>query len=186
VDNGQRYRPVLDRHPHVLFSAPEWYHPEGDQWNWVVPSPADIRLLVNTVRHCALNVNLASTMTLDFAMGDRPVVNVALDIMDPPRWGYPAKEYYYRFEHYQPVLELGAVRLASTLAELRDHINAYLRDPSLEREERRRLVELEVSCPQQNSARRVVDALRQIAAGSAARVSCVQAFRRSGVGSRSS
>jgi hypothetical protein len=170
VDNGHRYRPVLQRHPGVLFSPPEWYHPEGDQWNWVVPSPADIRLLVNTVYYSAINVNLASTMTLDFAIWDRPVVNIALDVIDPPRWGYPAKEYYYRFEHYLPVIELGAVRLACTRTELRDHINAYLRDPSLEREERRKLVELEVSPPLGNSARRVVDALRQIAAGSASLV----------------
>ena len=163
VDNARRYQPMLERHPGVLFSMPQWHHPEGERWNWVVPSPADNQLLVNTVHHCAVNVNHASTMTLDFAIQDRPVVNVAFDVTDPPRWGRPLKDHFYRFEHYRPVVELGAARISLSPRDLRDHLNAYLRDPSLDRAERRQLVELEVSLPLDNSSRRIVAALRQIA-----------------------
>jgi len=62
------------------------------------------------------------------------------------------------------VVELGATRLAYSRADLRDHVNTYLRDPSLERAERRKLVDLEVSPPLGSAARRVLAALRQIAA----------------------
>lgn len=164
VDNGRRYLPVLERHPSVLFSQPEWYHPKGQSWHWVVPSPEDVQLLLNTVYHCAVNVNLASTMTLDFAIFDRPVVNVAIDVVNPPRWGRTVREFNYRFDHYVPVVELGAVRLAQTPAELKDHLNRYLADPSLDRAERRKLVELEVSLPIGTASGRAVEALRQIAA----------------------
>jgi hypothetical protein len=163
VDNARRYQPMLERHPDVLFSMPQWHHPDGERWNWVVPSPADNQLLVNTVHHCAVNVNHASTMTLDFALQDRPVVNVAFDVTDPPRWGRPLKDHFYRFEHYLPVVELGAARISLSSDDLREHLNAYLRDPSLDRAERRRLVEMEVSLPLDNSSRRVVEALQRIA-----------------------
>jgi hypothetical protein len=163
VDNAHRYRAMLERHPSVILSMPQWHHPEGERWNWVVPSPADTQLLVNTVHHCAVNVNHASTMTLDFALLDRPVANVAFDVLDPPRWGRPLREHFYRFEHYLPVVELGAARISLSPGDLRDHLNSYLRDPSLDRAERRRLVEREVSMPLDNSSRRVVETLRRIA-----------------------
>src|SRR5207244_1466228 len=149
----------------VSFSWPARGTPWGARGNAVVPTPSDTRLLGNTVYHCAVNVNHASTMTLDFAIMDRPVVNVAFDVMDPPRWGRPLKDHFYRFEHYLPVVELGAARISLSPSDLRDHLNAYLRNPSLDRAERRRLVEMEVSMPLDNSSRRVVEILRQIAGG---------------------
>ena len=51
-------------------------------------------------------------MTLDFGLHDKPVVNVAFDVADPPLFGVPVWEYYYQFEHYRPVVELGAARFA--------------------------------------------------------------------------
>lgn len=165
VDDGRRYQPVLAQHPEIRFSRPEWHHPAEGNWHGVVPSAADIQLLMNTIYHSAVNVNHASTMTLDFALWDRPVVNVAFDVTTPPRWGRPLIDYYYRFEHYLPVVRLGAARLARSPAELGDHLNAYRRDPALDREQRRRLVELEVSLPLGGSARRVVHTLGRVAAG---------------------
>jgi hypothetical protein len=162
VDNGRRYDAVRQRYPWILYSEPLWHHPEGERWHWVVPSPDDVQLLLNTVYHSAVNVNLASTMTLDFAMYDRPVVNMAMDVV-PPRWGATVREFNYRFDHYVPVVELGAARLAHSSEELREHLNAYLRDPSLDRERRRKLVELEVSLPVGSACRRSVEALRGIA-----------------------
>jgi hypothetical protein len=164
VDNGHRYRRVRERFPSILVSQPAWYHPEGERWSWVVPSLEDIQLLANTIYHSAANVNLASTMSLDFAILDRPVVNIAIDVVDPPRWGKTVREFNYRFDHYLPVIELGAVRLAQTPADLRDHLNAYLRDPSLDRAGRRALVELEVSLPIGSASRRSVETLCRIAA----------------------
>jgi hypothetical protein len=43
-------------------------------------------------------------MTLDFAIHDRPVVNVAFDVSDPPLRGIPVWDYYYQLEHYRPVI----------------------------------------------------------------------------------
>jgi hypothetical protein len=94
--------------------------------------------------HADLNINLASTMTLDFAIHDKPVVNVAFDVAEPPPHGLPLWDYYYQFEHYQPVIQLGAARIARSRAELAEHVNAYLANPALDREGRQKFVELEV------------------------------------------
>ena len=66
--------------------------------------------------------------------------------------------------HYQPVVELGAVRVARSPDELAGHVNDYLADPSLDRAGRRRLLDLEVGVPLGTSTRRIVRVLEEIAA----------------------
>lgn len=162
VDDGARYREVCRDFPELIFSLPEWIHEPGD-WTRVIPTPADVRFLANLTEHCDLNINLGSTMTLDFGIHDRPVVNIAFDVADPPVFGQPVWDYYYRFEHYRPVVEFGAARFARSREELAEHVNAYLRDPSLDREGRRKLAELQVGAPVGQSCARIVAALREIA-----------------------
>jgi hypothetical protein len=82
---------------------------------------------------------------------------------DPPIFGKPVWDYYYQFEHYRPVVELGAARFARSPEQLAEHVNAYLADPSLDREGRRKLAEMQVGVPVGESCRRVVDVLRGIA-----------------------
>ena len=76
--------------------------------------PEDMQFLSNLTHHADLNLNLGSTMTLDFAVHDKPVVNIAFDVADPPPFGRPVWEFFYRFEHYRPVVELGAARSRAT------------------------------------------------------------------------
>ena len=163
VDDGGRYDAVRRDYPEVIYARPAWVHTEPGDWARVIPLPDDVPILANLTFHADLNVNLASTMTLDFAIRDTPVVNVAFDVADPPRFGVPLWDFYYRFEHYRPVVELGAARFARTPEELARHVNAYLADPALDREARRRLVELEVGVPAGRSSRRVVEVLEEVA-----------------------
>lgn len=164
VDDGGRYDNVRRLYPELLYAKPRWVHGSRGDWSRVVPLPEDVTFLANLVRHADLNVNVASTMTLDFAIRDKPVVNVAFDIADPPPFGVPLWDHYYRYEHYRPVTELGAARIARSPQELARHVNAYLENPSLDRQARRRLVELEIGIPVGQSSARVVDALEEIAA----------------------
>ena len=106
-----------------------------------------------------------STMTLDFALRDRPVVNIAFDVGNPPPFGIPLWEFFYRFEHYRPVVEMGAARCARSPEELADHLSAYLKDPSLDSGARRRLVEFEVGVPVGQAKGHIVEAIRTIARG---------------------
>ncbi len=162
VDDGSRYEPVRRDHPELIYARPAWTHTTPGEWSRVIPSPEDVQFLANLTRHAEVNVNLASTMTLDFAIHDRPVVNVAFDVTDPPPLGRPLWDFYYRFEHYQPVVEIGAARFARSRDELVAHVNAYLDDPSLDREARRQLVNLEVGVPIGQSSRKIVEVLKRI------------------------
>jgi hypothetical protein len=161
VDDGSRYAEVRREFPELIFAAPDWLH-AGGRWSQVIPTPADIRFLANLTLHSDLNVNVASTMTMDFAIRDRPIVNIAFDVASPPPFGVELWRHYYEFEHYRPVVELGAARFARSADELAMHVNAYLDDPTLDRENRRRLLELEVGAPIGTASQRIVDVLSSI------------------------
>jgi len=91
------------------------------------------------------------------------VVNVAFDVSDPPPCGRPPLwDYYYRFDHYRPVVALGAARFAHSPRELARHVNAYLENPALDRDARRKLVALELGVPVGRSASRIVEVLKGI------------------------
>ncbi|MGA2658570.1 MAG: hypothetical protein ABSH34_13790 [Verrucomicrobiota bacterium] len=163
VDDGSRYQAVREKYPEMIFAQPAWLHTQPGNWARCIPRAEDVRFLANLTHHANVNVNLASTMTLDFAIHDRPVVNVAFDVSNPPPCGRPPLwEFYYRFEHYRPVVELGAARFARSPRQLAEHINAYLDNPALDRERRRRFVELEVGVPIGESSSRVVEVLAAV------------------------
>jgi hypothetical protein len=106
------------------------------------PTPQENREFVSSIAHADVVVNLASTLTLDAALCDRPVVNIAFDLSSDRSFQAAIDEYYTAYDHYRTVAETRAVRLARSPAELMNAVETYIRDPALDREGRRRLVDL--------------------------------------------
>src|SRR5688572_9865379 len=96
---------------------------------------------VNTFRHADVVVNLSSTVTIDGAICDRPIVNLDYD----PTPGAPhqelVKDINHRWSHFKPVAESGGVWLVNDDHELVEAVRTYLRQPELHREARRRMVD---------------------------------------------
>ncbi|MCM3874376.1 MAG: hypothetical protein ND895_27110 [Pyrinomonadaceae bacterium] len=96
---------------------------------------------VNTFRHADVVVNLSSTVTIDAAIFDRPVINLDFD----PAPGQPhqslIKEINHLWTHFKPVAESGGVWLVNDFAELVNAIKTYLVKPELHREKRRSIAE---------------------------------------------
>src|SRR6266852_6348104 len=90
------------------------------------------------MRHSDVVINVASTLAIEAAIFDTPVVNIAFDGETPAEWVRSARR-YYRFTHYVNVTRHDAVRVAETPDRLVEHIGRYLADPALDREGRRRV-----------------------------------------------
>lgn len=96
---------------------------------------------VNTLRHAAVVVNLSSTIGIDAAILDKPVVNLDFD----PEPGQPnqrlVKDVNHVWDHFKPVAESGGMWLANDMDEVAHATREYLKDPSLHREKRRWMAE---------------------------------------------
>ncbi|MGE0448373.1 MAG: hypothetical protein AB7Q29_02205 [Vicinamibacterales bacterium] len=122
-DRTGRFDGVKARLGDVLFPEVPW-DPEH-----LTPRPEDAHLLTNTLRHAAAGVNVASTISLELLMFDRPVVNVGYN---PPGVDPAALDYarYYRFDHYKHLVEQQAVSVATSPAALERLLHEALADPA--------------------------------------------------------
>lgn len=138
-DDGSRYYYLREKYKDVAFSIPgEKNKGDINQWS---PDYEEIKNLVNIVKHCDVLINVASTMTVDSALMDRPVINVKYYLSKnnaKPPWGI----YIYETTHYKPLTLTGGFKIAEKHEDLIKYINDYLENPALDREGRKRIKEM--------------------------------------------
>jgi hypothetical protein len=103
----------------------------------VDPSRDNRLHLANTLKHSDVIVNVASTIGIEAAVLDTPVVNIAFDGHDQKPF-LDSSRRFYQYTHYKPLVDIGAVRVAETPAALIEQVAAYLADPTRDREGRAR------------------------------------------------
>ncbi len=88
---------------------------------------------MNTFRHADVLVNLSSTVVIDAAIFDRPVVNLNYD----PEPGRPnqalVKDANHCWTHFKPIAESGGVWLVNEPDEMVEAVKGYLQHPELHR-----------------------------------------------------
>jgi len=124
------------------------------------PTARDNAHLAATLEHSDVLVDFASTTTIEACVFDTPVVNVGFD--DEEGLPLPLSiRRRYACEHYRPVVDAGAARVASSPQDLVMQVGRYLQDPAADRDGRRTMVERLCGFTDADAGRRVA---REIAA----------------------
>lgn len=126
-------------HPHVVIEKPfrETIVAEGSN---VDPSLADRLHLGATLFHSDVIVNVASTIAIEAAVMDTPIVNVAYDGAEERDYLESTRR-FYDYTHFRPIVDAGATRLAGSPEDLIREVRQYLADPSRDHAGRERAVE---------------------------------------------
>lgn len=132
-DRSGRFDELKSRRQDILFPAAHWI--EG----WLTPTEEDNRMLTNTLRQVDAGINVASTVSLELCMFDKPAINVAYN---PPGMSSVRVPYarYYEYDHYRPLVASGAIELASSAEEMRALLRAAITNPSRRSRERHALI----------------------------------------------
>ncbi len=120
--------------PGVVFPPVLW------EPRWQTPLPEDLRIYSNLLRHAAMGINAASTVSLELILFDKPVINLDFD---PPGSGLPWCLGYSRhihLDHYWPVAESGAVMVARSVDDVRAMLHRGLTAPAADQAARRRFL----------------------------------------------
>lgn len=108
----------------------------------------DTKHLMNSIYWADVVVTGGSTFAIDAAVMDKPIVCIGFDGTTSqekvPFW-HSVKRFYDTYTHFEVLMATGGARLANTPEELAEEINRYLKNPSLERKERKKIIELFVS-----------------------------------------
>ncbi len=133
---------------------------------WQTPLFEDLKIYSNLLRHAAVGINAASTVSLELLLFDKPVINLDFD---PPGSDLPWCMGYSRhihFDHYWPVAQSGAVMVARSDEDMRAMLRRGLTRPEELREARRKYLEQTFgSTLDGRCGRRVAQALLSLARG---------------------
>jgi len=126
-------------------------------------TPDGIAHIAQLLDASAVTINVASSISIDAAIFDTPVVNLRFDA-EPGRPYLKSVRRQYDTDHYLQVLRTGAVRLADSPEQLIDEVRRYLADPSHERAERAGLVRTLCYRDDGQAGARVAEAIARIGA----------------------
>ncbi len=132
---------LIRLHPHDLPADYKGFRDPGQIALWpppdspghtrssdLVPDADDLWVLAASLRHSELCINAASTMALDAAACDIPIISVAYD-GDQKLSYFDSIKSAYDYEHQKPFLQLEAVDLVESRDELLAAINQNLAHP---------------------------------------------------------
>lgn len=125
-------RPFLKyTYPGVRFSEKR-----GIDWDMTFPELQD---LANTLHHMSLIICYASSIGIDAAVFDKPVINLNFEARD---YGLVSRSpsQFNRMYHYQKALQSGGIRLVNNEDELVYWVRKYLHNSHRDAEGRARLV----------------------------------------------
>lgn len=136
----------LRSYPHVVYDIPgikfarEFAHSvaartRGQNWDM---SEEDLTRLRDTLTYAAVAICYYTSVSIDAAVLDKPVININFDVDNDTFVAVPHP--YYSSTHYRKVAATGGVRLVRSVEELREWIQRYFEHPALDREARGRLV----------------------------------------------
>lgn len=97
-------------------------------------TPASDRHLADSLGHADLVITWASTMIIDAAVFDKPIILVGFDASPRP-FSHSIRQ-YYDYDHHRAILASGGVRLAKSAEELRTIVRGYLQHPERDRQGR--------------------------------------------------
>jgi CDP-glycerol glycerophosphotransferase (TagB/SpsB family) len=115
--------------------------------------------------HSDVFVTVYSTMVVECAVHDRPIVAAVIDT--PGGWNVP-KKYSLSLKEignwptHKRFRQAGAGRVAADETQLREVLNAYLQDAALDSAERRRFVEQEITYTDGSAGRRTAEYILRV------------------------
>ncbi len=110
--------------PDVVFPAAGW-----DE-RWATPRYDDLEMYTSLLHHAAVSINAASTVTLEFLMLDKPVINIGFDppgstLAHADRWSR-----HIDFDHFKPIAESGATMIARSVEDMHAMLQRSLENPA--------------------------------------------------------
>jgi CDP-Glycerol:Poly(glycerophosphate) glycerophosphotransferase len=159
AEDDSRFKNVRAEFPEIKWNVPKWMltrKNHAESWSQRIPTEEDIKDLRSLLQYVDLNINMCSTMSLDFMLFDKPVINT---VFGNPKNGLYNDQRFLNFDHYKKVVDSQSVTIAKNETELIDQINQALRQPEERTSQRQAMIDLQVSEPLEGTSKRIAEIL---------------------------
>ena len=161
AEDGKRFENLVEKYPFIKWNFPKWEllrKNHQEEWSQRVPTIEDIIDLRSILEFSDLNINMLSTMSLDFMQFNKPVINPAFGNLEN---GLYDDQRFLRYAHIKNVIKSNATRIVKNKEELINEINLYLEQPDKDTENRKRLFQLQIGKQLEGTSERIATTLRK-------------------------
>jgi hypothetical protein len=161
VEGPDRFSAIQKDFPEIIWNTPKWIltrENHSESWSQRIPTEEDIKDLRSLLEYVDLNINMCSTMSLDFMLFDKPVINT---VFGNPENGFYDDQRFLGYDHFRKVVDSKSVSIAKNSTELIDQINRAFADPSAQNKERKAMIELQIGEKLNGTSRRIAATLSQ-------------------------
>ncbi|MFD1095248.1 CDP-glycerol glycerophosphotransferase family protein [Salegentibacter chungangensis] len=162
AEEPERFKYLREKFPFIKWNYPAWTqsrNKHSEMWSQRVPSAEDLKDLRMILEFSDLGINMCSTMSLDFMIFDKPVINPVFGNADN---GLYNDQRFLNYAHYKNVVDSGSVRIARDKNELIAEINSYLENPKADSKKRKELLALQISKDLKGTSSRISEVLAHL------------------------
>jgi hypothetical protein len=162
AEDDSRFKSIREEFSEIIWNVPKWIltrENHAESWSQRIPSEEDIKDLRSLLEYVDLNVNMCSTMSLDFMLFDKPVINT---VFGNPENGLYNDQRFLNFGHFKKVVDSQSVTIAQNETELIDQINQALDNPKERITQRKAMIDLQISEPLEGTSKRIARTLKDI------------------------
>jgi hypothetical protein len=159
AEDPTRFNALVSQFPFIKWNYPKWILTRKDHqevWSQRIPSIEDVKDLRAILEFSDVNINMLSTMSLDFIQFGKPVVNA---VFGNATNGLYDDQRFLNYAHIVNVVNSKATKIAKNEMELINDITTYLSTPSLDTDYRNNLLQLQVSKPLVGTGKRIAETL---------------------------
>jgi hypothetical protein len=161
AEDGKRFKSLMTQFPNIKWNIPKWIQTREDHaesWSQRLPTKEDVLDLRALLSFTHVNVNMLSTMSLDFMIFDKPVINT---VFGNTKNGLYNDQRFLNYTHYKYVIDSKAVTIAINETELHQQMDEAINTPEKRQENRKEILNFEIGAPILGTSKRIVEALEK-------------------------
>lgn len=129
IDENIGFKEIIHKNANILTTLhPKWFGTEDFRWNQGGPDKKDSMLLINTIMHCDVVVNMGSTMALDAALLNKASCYINYDVKSSYNWSVKRT---YRFIHFKMIKKIAPVFWIDHRNEVKKILKEAIENPSI-------------------------------------------------------
>jgi hypothetical protein len=159
AEDDARFKSIREEYPEIKWNVPKWIltrENHAESWSQRIPSDEDIKDLRSLLEYVDLNINMCSTMSLDFMLFDKPVINTVFGSKEN---GLYNDQRFLNYGHFKKVVDSQSVSIAQNETELIEQINQALIHPEERTLRRKAMIDLQISEPLEGTSKRIAKTL---------------------------
>jgi hypothetical protein len=154
-----RFKSLVEKFPFIKWNFPKWIQVRAnhqESWSQRIPTLEDMKQLRALLEYSDLNINMLSTMSLDFMLFDKPVIN---PIFGNANNGLYDDQRFLGYAHIKHLVASKATKVVQTKEALLQAIVAYLENDS-DGTNRKKFISQQVGVPLNETNKELVESLK--------------------------